>query len=92
MPEMSARGTFTIVNEQGLHARPAAMFVKVANRFHSEIWVTKDDEEVNGKSILGLMMLAAERGSQVEIVAEGDDAEAAIAELDRLITSGFVEV
>ena len=55
----------TIPNEEGLHARPAAKFVKLANRFPCEIWVEKDDEEINGKSIMGLMMLAAAKGSVI---------------------------
>ncbi|MFT5467245.1 MAG: phosphocarrier protein HPr [Verrucomicrobiales bacterium] len=81
--------TFTIENKQGLHARPAALFVKAANKYQSEIWVKKEDEEVNGKSIMGLMMLAAECGSQLEVSAEGDDAEAAMAELEAMISGGF---
>ncbi|HEX7239448.1 MAG TPA: HPr family phosphocarrier protein, partial [Longimicrobiaceae bacterium] len=64
----------TILNKYGLHARPAAEFVKLANRFAAEVWVSKDEVEVNGKSIMGVMMLAAERGSRVDIRASGDDA------------------
>jgi len=86
---MALKKSFTITNEQGLHARPAAMFVKAANRFDSDIWVMKDGEEVNGKSILGLMMLAAEHGAEVEVTADGEDAEDALTELGRLINSGF---
>ncbi len=86
---MAVRRTFRITNKQGLHARPAAMFVKAASRFRSEIWVTKDDDEVNGKSIMGLMMLAAEFDSEVEVRAEGEDEQAAMEELDRLISGGF---
>ena len=82
---------FTITNKQGLHARPAALFVKISNRFESDIWVEKDDEQVNGKSIMGLMMLAAGHGSKVKVTAEGADAEAAIAGLEALITGGFRE-
>ena len=79
----------TIVNREGLHARPAAMFVKTSNRFSSEIWVSKEGEQVNGKSIMGVMMLAAEHGSVIEVSAEGDDAEEALAALETLVGSGF---
>ena len=82
---------FVITNKLGLHARPAALFVKVSNRFESEIWVEKDDEQVNGKSIMGLMMLAAGHGSKVLVTAEGKDAEKAIEGLEALILSGFEE-
>ena len=79
----------TIPNEEGLHARPAAKFVKLASQFACEIWVEKDDEEINGKSIMGLMMLAAAQGSVIKISAEGDDAEQAIAKITELVNSGF---
>ena len=88
---MIAEQEFTISNKLGLHARPAALFVKISNGFDSEIWVEKDDEEVNGKSIMGLMMLAAGHGSRIKVRAEGDDAEAAIAGLGELIMSQFSE-
>lgn len=80
---------FTIVNPEGLHARPAAKFVKLSNRFESDIWVRRDEEEVNGKSIMGLMMLAAERGAVIRVSASGNDAEAALSRLGELIDSGF---
>ena len=80
-----------IVNRLGLHARPAAMFVRIASRFRSEIWVTKEGEEVNGKSIMGLMMLAAGQGSKLRIRCEGPDADKAIAELEELINAKFNE-
>ncbi len=80
-----------IVNSLGLHARPAAEFVKVANRFRAHITVTKDGLEVNGKSIMGMMMLAAECGSALLIKADGDDAEAAVAALLALVAAGFGE-
>ena len=80
---------FVIRNEAGLHARPAAMFVKLANTFAADIWVEKDDEQVNGKSIMGLMMLAAGPGSVILITAEGDDAEAAMEAIHKLIEGGF---
>jgi phosphocarrier protein len=82
---------FIINNKLGLHARPAALFVKVSNRFQSDIWVEKDDEQVNGKSIMGLMMLAAGQGSRVVVTAEGSDADEAIQGIQALIDSGFEE-
>lgn len=80
-----------IRNKLGLHARPAAAFVKIANRYRSDIYVRKQDTEVNGKSIMGMMMLAAECGSEITIRASGDDAEAAIRELVELIDQKFGE-
>lgn len=82
---------FTIRNRQGLHARPAAMLVKLCNTFQSEIWVEKSEEQVNGKSIMGLMMLAAGYGSKLTVTAEGQDAEQAMAQIAALIESGFSE-
>ncbi|MFN0126464.1 MAG: HPr family phosphocarrier protein [Verrucomicrobiales bacterium] len=82
---------FTIRNRQGLHARPAAMLVKLCNTFQSEIWVEKGDEQVNGKSIMGLMMLAANHGAVIKVTAEGTDAEAAVEKIGSLIESGFME-
>jgi phosphocarrier protein len=79
----------TIPNEEGLHARPAAKFVKLANQFPCEIWVEKDDEEINGKSIMGLMMLAAAKGSVIAVSAEGEEAETALEKLTELVDSGF---
>ncbi len=80
---------FTIVNKLGMHARPAAQFVKRASKFSCSVWVEKDDEQVNGKSIMGLMMLAAGHGAKIVITAEGSDAESALQELGSLIQSGF---
>ncbi len=82
---------FTIINKLGLHARPAAMFVKVSSAHQAEIWVEKDDEQVNGKSIMGLMMLAAGFGSKLTVTAEGADAEQAMAQIAALIEGGFSE-
>ena len=79
----------TIPNAEGLHARPAAKFVKLANRFDSDIWVRKNEDETNGKSIMGLMMLAAEQGAEITITAEGDDATVALSEIKALVESGF---
>jgi phosphocarrier protein len=80
-----------IVNRLGLHARPAAEFVKIAGRFRASITVRKDALEVNGKSIMGMMMLAAECGSSLMIRAEGEDAEAALDALRALVAAGFGE-
>ena len=80
-----------IVNRLGLHARPAAMFVRIASRYRSEIWVSKEGEEVNGKSIMGLMMLAAGQGSKLRIRCDGPDAEKAMEDLEGLINARFNE-
>jgi phosphocarrier protein HPr len=79
--------TVMIKNKQGLHARPAALFVQIANKFDSDITVTKGKTKVNGKSIMGIMMLEAGRGSKVTIVTKGEDAEAAMVELENLLLS-----
>jgi phosphocarrier protein HPr len=81
----------TIVNRLGLHARPAAMFVRIASRYRAEVWVAKEDEKVNGKSIMGLMMLAAGQGSKLKICCDGPDADKAMAELEELIKARFNE-
>jgi phosphocarrier protein HPr len=81
----------TIVNQDGLHARPAARIVKLANNFTADIELAKDGVGVNGKSIMGVMMLAAECGSSITIRANGPDAEAAVAALAELVASGFGE-
>jgi len=81
----------TIENRNGMHARPAAMFVKISSRYRSEVWVEKDGERVNGKSIMGLMMLAAGKGSKLVIVAEGSDADKVVAELKNLVETRFGE-
>jgi phosphocarrier protein len=81
----------TIANKSGIHARPAAMFVKIANRFGCDIFVEKDGEKINGKSIMGLMMLAAGPGSKVTLHVKGADATAAIAELEELVKRKFDE-
>ena len=81
----------TIVNRLGLHARPAAMFVRIASRHRAEIWVAKEGEEINGKSIMGLMMLAAGQGSKLRIRCDGPDADKAMEELEELVKAGFNE-
>ncbi len=80
-----------VQNKMGIHARPAAMIVRVTNKFKSEVFVEKDDEQVNGKSIMGLMMLAAGKGSKVKFIATGDDAAALLTEIEALFTRKFDE-
>ena len=82
---------FLVLNKLGIHARPAALFVKTANRFACEIFVEKDGEKVNGKSIMGLMMLAAGPGSKLIVHATGPDAPKALNELENLIKRKFDE-
>ena len=83
--------TFTIVNSLGLHARPAAALVQAANRHRAEVLFQKDGTSINAKSIMGVLTLAASRGSQVTVTCEGDDAEAALAVMAKLFESGFGE-
>ncbi|HEU5174829.1 MAG TPA: HPr family phosphocarrier protein [Gemmatimonadaceae bacterium] len=83
--------TVTIVNRQGLHARPAAEIVKIASRFNAEVTLIRDDLEVNGKSIMGVMMLAAEQGASLLLRADGPDAEQAVDALSTLIANKFGE-
>ena len=80
-----------VSNKLGIHARPAAMFVKVANKFKCNIFVEKDGEKVNGKSIMGLMMLAAGPGSKLKVEAQGADAHLALVELEKLMDRKFDE-
>jgi phosphocarrier protein len=80
-----------IVNQRGLHARASAKFVEMASKFRSEVTVVKDDNSVSGRSIMGLMMLAAAKGSIVELIANGPDAREAIAALTSLIAARFHE-
>ncbi|MBU4485278.1 HPr family phosphocarrier protein [bacterium] len=82
---------FTISNELGLHARAAASFVKVANRFRSKVNVKKDNVSVNGKSIMGVLMLAASKGTEIEISASGPDANILMKEIEKLISNNFGE-
>lgn len=77
-----------VKNKLGLHARPAALFVQIANKYDAEISVKKGDQLVNGKSIMGIMMLAASRGSRIHIIAKGTDAQEAITELEKLVLNG----
>src|SRR6266567_4059030 len=80
-----------VANKLGIHARPAAMFVKTANQFDCEVFVEKDGETVNGKSIMGLMMLAAGPGCKIRIQADGQDAAAAVTEIEALLKRKFDE-
>jgi len=89
---MTLENEFTIVNKNGMHARPAAQFVKQACQFQCDVLVEKDDEQVNGKSIMGLMMLAAARGEKIKLITQGADAEGAMAALGGLISGGFGDV
>ena len=81
------RRTVTIKNTLGLHARPAALFVQTASRFKCEVHVERDDIRISGKSIMGIMMLAAEQGSQITIETEGEDAEECLDALTGLVAS-----
>jgi phosphocarrier protein len=80
-----------VQNKLGIHARPAAMIVRITNKFKSEVFVEKDEEQVNGKSIMGLMMLAAGKGSKVKFIATGEDAQQMLAELEQLFARKFDE-
>lgn len=82
---------FTIKNRLGLHARAAAQLVQTANRFRAEVTVEKDGLEVNGKSIMGILMLAAPQGSRISVAVAGEDAEQAITAIGQLIDDGFGE-
>ncbi|RJO64664.1 MAG: HPr family phosphocarrier protein [Candidatus Omnitrophota bacterium] len=82
---VTVKKKLTVKNKQGLHARPAALFVQIANKFDSRITVRRDDEEVNGKSIMGILMLGAEQDSQIMIEIEGHDAELAMEALEKII-------
>ena len=86
------RKKIMVKNRLGLHARPAALFVQAANKFDARIIVEKDNEKVNGKSIMGILMLGVEQGSSIIIEAEGQDAQAAILELERLVRSDESDV
>ena len=93
--DTAAKATSTkelsILNRLGLHARPSAQFVKTCSRFKCDVWVEKDGEQVNGKSIMGLMMLAAGLGSKLKITCEGADADKALLEIEALILRKFDE-
>lgn len=88
----SVARTVEVVNRAGMHARPAAELVKLAGRFDAEIRLEKDGMEVNGKSIMGVLMLAAERGSRLTISAKGADADMAVSALSEMVERGFDEL
>lgn len=88
---LKIRKDLVVQNKLGIHARPAAMFVKTANKFDCDVFVEKDGEVVNGKSIMGLMMLAAGPGSRIVILAEGEDAGRAVNEIELLLARKFDE-
>ena len=82
---MEVSKSIVIKNKTGLHARPAALFVQIANKYVSDIAIVKGNQEINGKSIMGILMLAAERGAKITIIAKGNDAQDAINELSDLL-------
>lgn len=92
MSEDFVARTVEIVNRAGMHARPAAELVKLAGTFSADVRLEKDGLEVNGKSIMGVLMLAAEQGSSLKISARGDDAEDAVSALSELVARGFDEI
>jgi phosphocarrier protein len=88
---MVAEATVRIVNNAGMHARASTRFVQTANRFKSEVTVEKDGQEVNGKSIMGVLLLVAAQGSEIKIRCEGEDAQTCIMALTELVRDGFGE-
>lgn len=88
---MLLQETLFIVNRSGLHARAATKFVQMAHQFQADIWVSKDGQEVNGKSIMGLLLLVANQGSAVTIRCDGSDAKECLGALRQLIEQGFGE-
>ncbi len=89
--KQTAQRELVVLNKLGVHARPAALFVKIANRFACAITVTKDDEQINGKSIMGLMMLAAGPGSKLLVRCDGEDCHQALDEIEALVKRKFDE-
>jgi phosphocarrier protein len=85
------RQDFSIINRLGLHARAAAQLVQTANRFRSDITIEKDGLEVNGKSIMGILMLAAPKGARIRVTVSGDDAHQAMEAIGKLVNDGFGE-
>ncbi len=84
-------GSVTITNRLGLHARPSAMVVQQANKFESEVWIERDGLKINAKSIMGIMMLAAEQGAELVVMTEGTDEEQALKAMQEILVSGFGE-
>jgi phosphocarrier protein len=87
--KLTAKKDVEVQNKLGLHARPCSKFVRLASSFKSEVWVSKDDESVNGKSIMGLMMLAAGQGSKLLVTAEGVDGDKALLEVEAIVLRKF---
>ncbi len=85
MGDNKVKREIVIKSRAGLHARPAAVFVQIANKYESDITIIKEDQVVNGKSIMGILMLAAEKGATIEIIADGADAEKAVEELSKIL-------
>ena len=85
-------GTFKIMHEAGLHARPAALFVQIASKFSSRIWVETDSKKVNAKSIMGVMSLGVHSGQEITLIIEGKDEKEAMTALTRLIKSNFTDI
>ncbi len=81
----------TVLNQVGLHARPATFFIQKANEFKSGIWIVKDERKVNAKSLLGVLSLGITKGTEISIVADGSDEEEAVNELVKLVQSNFAE-
>ncbi len=81
--------TIVVENQVGLHARPATFFIQKSNEFKSSIWIDKEGRKVNAKSLLGVLSLGITKGTQIEIIADGDDEEAAVDALHALIESNF---
>ena len=88
---MEVKRDIVIENKLGLHARPAAQLVQIASKFHSEITFRRGEEEVNGKSIMGVLMLAAPQGSTIQVTARGEDAPAAVQAIADLVAGKFGE-
>lgn len=88
---MAVQKELKIINKLGLHARPAMLLVKTASQFQSEIKIVKDDIEVNAKSIMGVLILAAEKGSIVKVIADGPDEKEAVESIAKLFADGFGE-
>ena len=92
MPDTETVRVLSVQNKMGIHARPAAMIVRISNKYPStELWVEKDGEEVNGKSIMSLMMLAAGKGSELKFMAQGEDAPSMLDEIEDLFNRKFDE-
>lgn len=91
MSEQTAQCNVVVTNPQGLHARPADLFVRLAGQFKAEVVVIKEDQRVNGKGIWDILTLGAQQGTQLSIEATGEDAQQAVEALARLVNGGFAE-